>query len=113
MPTYDYKCMDCGHVFEAFQSIKADPLSQCPECQGTVKRQIGTGAGILFKGSGFYQTDYRSDAYQKEAKKDSPQAAKETKKDPGNKSSGSSDKSPPAKSSKDESSKNKTSKESS
>ncbi len=70
MPTYDYECEKCGHTFEFFQSITAEPLQQCPECQGKVKRLIGTGAGIIFKGSGFYQTDYRSDSYQSQAKKD-------------------------------------------
>jgi putative FmdB family regulatory protein len=68
MPTYDYKCRKCGHVFEAFQSIKDAPLSKCPKCKGKVQRCIGSGAGIIFKGSGFYQTDYRSDSYHKAAK---------------------------------------------
>ncbi|HRX15596.1 MAG TPA: zinc ribbon domain-containing protein [Spirochaetota bacterium] len=60
MPTYDYKCQDCGHVFEAFQSMSADPLEKCEKCGGTVKRIIGAGAGIIFKGSGFYVNDYKS-----------------------------------------------------
>lgn len=71
MPRYDYRCTDCGHEFEATQSMKDDPLSICPECDGALKRLIGAGAGIIFKGSGFYCTDYRSDSYQKDAKKDS------------------------------------------
>jgi putative FmdB family regulatory protein len=59
MPTYDYKCTKCGHVFETFQSIKEQHLKECPECKGQLKRLIGTGSGILFKGSGFYETDYK------------------------------------------------------
>ena len=62
MPTYEYACRLCDHQFEVFQSIKADPLSQCPSCgeQG-LRRLIGLGAGIIFKGSGFYETDYKRD----------------------------------------------------
>ncbi len=65
MPTYDYECQieECGHTFEAFQSISARPLRKCPECGGKVKRLIGAGAGLIFKGSGFYITDYRSKSY--------------------------------------------------
>jgi putative FmdB family regulatory protein len=59
MPTYDYKCLDCGHRFEAFQSMTDEPLTACDECGGQVKRLIGSGAGIIFKGSGFYETDYK------------------------------------------------------
>ena len=69
MPTYDYECESCGHQFEQFQSITARPTKKCPECgKMKLQRLIGAGAGIIFKGSGFYQTDYRSDSY-KEAKK--------------------------------------------
>jgi len=69
MPTYEYECAGCGHQFDAFQSIKARPLRKCPACgKNTLQRLIGTGAGILFKGSGFYQTDYRSEEYKKAAK---------------------------------------------
>ena len=68
MPTYDYKCQDCGYDFEKFQSINARKLTKCPRCGGKVKRLIGTGAGIIFKGSGFYETDYRSKNY-KDGKK--------------------------------------------
>lgn len=74
MPTYDYECSACGHTFEAFHSISAEPLSDCPECGGGVKRLIGAGAGFLFKGSGFYQTDYRSSGYQKAAAADKAKA---------------------------------------
>lgn len=71
MPTYDYVCTNCDHRWELFQSIKANPIRKCPAC-GKLKarREIGTGAGILFKGSGFYQTDYRSSAYRKAAEAD-------------------------------------------
>ena len=79
MPTYDYECSDCGHAFEAFHSMSAEPLSECPECDGKVRRLIGTGAGILFKGSGFYQTDYRSSDYKKDASADKPKEAPEKK----------------------------------
>jgi len=66
MPTYDYVCEDCEHRFELFQSIKAKPIRKCPRCgKLTVNRLIGAGAGIIFKGSGFYETDYRSDSYKK------------------------------------------------
>lgn len=60
MPTYDYVCHNCGHDFELFQMITSDPEERCPECeQDSLKRLIGPGAGILFRGSGFYQTDYK------------------------------------------------------
>lgn len=60
MPTYDYACESCGHRLEAFQSMSEAPLRRCPECgRERLQRQIGTGAGILFKGSGFYETDYK------------------------------------------------------
>ena len=59
MPTYDYKCLNCGHSFELFQSMSAEPVTKCYKCNGKLKRLIGTGAGPIFKGSGFYQTDYK------------------------------------------------------
>jgi len=59
MPTYDYKCDKCGHQFEQFQNMSDDPLHECPECSGPVQRLMGTGAGVIFKGSGFYETDYK------------------------------------------------------
>lgn len=69
MPTYDYACNACGHTFELFQSITAKPIKKCPSCKkSSAKRLIGTGASIIFKGSGFYQTDYRSEGYKKAAK---------------------------------------------
>jgi len=61
MPTYDYKCKSCQHIFEHFQSMSSDPLKKCPECEkDSLQRLIGKGAAIIFKGSGFYQTDYKS-----------------------------------------------------
>ncbi len=85
MPTYDYECEACEHVWEEFQSITAKPTRKCPECgKPKAKRKIGPGAGIIFKGSGFYQTDYRSDSYRKAADADSksqknPEAKSDTK----------------------------------
>lgn len=71
MPTYAYKCDSCEHDFEMFQNITAEPVKKCPECKKSkVRRLIGTGAGIIFKGSGFYETDYRSASYKKAAEKD-------------------------------------------
>lgn len=71
MPTYDYICDACQHEFEAFESIKADAQTVCPTChEPKLRRKIGAGAAILFKGSGFYQTDYRSESYKKGAKAD-------------------------------------------
>ncbi|MBD3264749.1 MAG: zinc ribbon domain-containing protein [Candidatus Omnitrophica bacterium] len=59
MPNYDYKCLECGDVFEVFQMISEEPLKKCPACGGRVKRMIGPGAGLIFKGSGFFATDYK------------------------------------------------------
>jgi len=70
MPTYDYKCLACESRFERFQGITAPVIEACPECGGKVKRLIGAGAGLIFKGSGFYITDYRSEGYKESAKKD-------------------------------------------
>ena len=72
MPTYEYECSNCGHEFEAFQSMTAGALKKCPACgKLSLKRLIGTGGAILFKGSGFYATDYRSESYHKAAKAES------------------------------------------
>ena len=69
MPTYEYKCLNCNHSFEIFQSMNAEPVKVCPNCGGKVKRLIGTGAGTIFKGSGFYQTDYKNKSATDKAKK--------------------------------------------
>jgi len=69
MPTYEYKCDACGYGFEKFQSMSAAPVKKCPQCgKNKVRRLIGTGAGLIFKGSGFYITDYRDSAYKDKAK---------------------------------------------
>ena len=81
MPTYDYECDACKHAFEEFQSMMDKPLKKCPKCgKSKLRRLIGTGAAIIFKGSGFYQTDYRSESYKNAAKADEAKA-KETGKD--------------------------------
>jgi putative FmdB family regulatory protein len=72
MPSYEYKCDACGHEFEEFQGIKDAPLKKCPQCKkNKLRRLISGGAAIVFKGSGFYQTDYRSESYKKSAKAES------------------------------------------
>ena len=71
MPTYEYRCGHCGHEMEAFLSITADPLRKCPSCKRLrLERLISAGAGVIFKGSGFYQTDYRPESYKKAAKQE-------------------------------------------
>ncbi len=75
MPTYEYECQKCHHQFELFKSIKDESAKRCPKCKGKTKRLIGTGAGIIFKGSGFYMTDYRSKNYVDGAKKDKPDSS--------------------------------------
>ncbi len=86
MPTYEYKCENCGHQFEQFQSITSKPLRVCPQCgENKLNRLIGAGSGIIFKGSGFYATDYRNDSYKKSAASDKkthtkPTEAKDSKK---------------------------------
>ena len=80
MPTYDYECDGCGHTFELFQSISEPNQKKCPKCSKLkLRRLFGTGAAVVFKGSGFYQTDYRSESYKKGAEKDKP--ASESKSD--------------------------------
>lgn len=69
MPTYEYVCEECGYHFDEFQQITADPLTICPKCKGHVHRIISAGNGFIFKGSGFYITDYRSDKYKKDESK--------------------------------------------
>lgn len=72
MPTYEYKCQKCGKIFEAFQKMSDKPLADCADkkCDGKVRRLIGKGAGFIFKGSGFYATDYRSESYKKKEKEE-------------------------------------------
>ena len=82
MPTYDYICEDCDHQFELFQSITARPIRKCPKCgKLSVHRLIGAGAGIIFKGSGFYETDYRSDSYKKAAESEKKTTTDKSTKD--------------------------------
>ncbi|MBP7051615.1 MAG: zinc ribbon domain-containing protein [Phycisphaerae bacterium] len=79
MPTYEYVCEACGHAFDEFQSITAKPLRKCPQCgKSALKRLIGTGAGIIFKGSGFYCTDYRGESYKKAAGNESATSTTKT-----------------------------------
>jgi putative FmdB family regulatory protein len=80
MPNYDYECQKCGNRFEVFQSMNDAKLTDCPAdaCDGEVKRLLGTGGGIIFKGSGFYQTDYRSSSYQAGAKADGGSSSAKT-----------------------------------
>jgi len=81
MPTYDYECDACGHKFEEFQSMKDEPLKKCPACKKSkLRRLLGTGAAIIFKGSGFYQTDYRSESYKSGAKADESKTTPSTDK---------------------------------
>jgi putative FmdB family regulatory protein len=81
MPTYAYECEACGHHFEKFQSMTANSLRKCPECkERKLERLIGPGAGIIFKGSGFYETDYRSDSYKKAEKADKEPKSKKPSK---------------------------------
>jgi putative FmdB family regulatory protein len=101
MPTYEYSCEKCGKNFDAFQSMRDQAFTECPEdkCQvspwghGKVKRLLGTGAGLIFKGSGFYITDYRSNSYKEGAKKDAP-AGSSSDKSSGAKESSSSSSTP-------------------
>lgn len=81
MPTYEYECRKCGHRFELFQKITDPPRKRCPKCRGAVRRLLGTGGGMIFKGSGFYATDYRSESYKKQKEKES--GAKPKAKDEG------------------------------
>jgi putative FmdB family regulatory protein len=80
MPTYDYRCDACSHEYEIFESITAEPQTKCPKCKKKkLRRLFGAGAGLLFKGSGFYQTDYRSESYSKAAAADKPSDSSSSK----------------------------------
>lgn len=92
-PTYEYECLKCKKQFDQFQSIKDAPLKKCPQCRGKVRRLISTGGGLLFKGSGFYTTDYRSENYKQGAKAE-PKPKTEAAKTP---AAGAAEKKAPAK----------------
>lgn len=101
MPTYDYECRSCGHRFELFQSITAKPAKKCASCgRPTAKRLIGTGGGIIFKGAGFYQTDYRSEGYKNAAKADKESSSGGKTDKPAESAKPAAEKSTPAKDSK-------------
>ena len=88
MPTYDYVCDACQHEFELFQSMKDDPIRKCPQCKRLkLRRLFGTGAAVVFKGSGFYQTDYRSESYKKAAAADKQSSSSSSSSDSGSKKS--------------------------
>ena len=79
MPTYEYKCTKCGHLFEAFQKMSDPPVDKCPKCGGPVERIISGGTGLIFKGSGFYITDYKKAGAKKDSPKDSPKTESKEK----------------------------------
>ncbi len=81
MPTYEYKCMNCNHTFEVFQSMSAEPVKECPKCSSSVKRLIGSGLSPIFKGSGFYQTDYKNNSGKPDSSKEKESKKEETKKE--------------------------------
>src|SRR5438128_10652610 len=87
MPTYDYSCDACRHEFEVFEPITAEPQKKCPKCKkNKLRRLFGAGAGLIFKGSGFYQTDYRSESYKKAAEAEKPKTETSTANGDGGKS---------------------------
>jgi putative FmdB family regulatory protein len=79
MPTYEYRCSTCKHEFEKFQRMSEEPRAECPECGAGAERRLSGGAGLLFKGSGFYITDYRSDSYKKAASAENGSSGKSEK----------------------------------
>lgn len=98
MPTYDYQCDACDHKFEAFQSISEEPLTKCPKCKKKkLRRLFGAGAAIMFKGSGFYITDYRSDSYKKSADADKASGSSSSSSESSSKSESKPASSPPPK----------------
>ena len=99
MPTYEYICRACGHEFEEFQSIKADPIKVCPKCRKKkVERKISTGGAVIFKGGGFYETDYRSEGYKSAADADKKASESKPEAKPDSKSEAKSESKPEAKS---------------
>jgi len=78
MPTYEYECKKCGHAFERFQKMTEKPIRKCPKCSGPVVRLPGRGAGIIFKGAGFYATDYRSEGYKQKEKAERREGGEKT-----------------------------------
>ncbi|MBC8202817.1 MAG: zinc ribbon domain-containing protein [Planctomycetes bacterium] len=95
MPTYEYRCDGCGHEFELFQQMSAPVKKKCPDCTKLkLKRLIGTGSAVMFKGSGFYETDYRSDSYKKAAKAEKESSKPKEKKTESKKTSSSNGKKP-------------------
>lgn len=97
MPTYDYRCGECGHEFELFQSMKDRPKRTCPSCKKkSLERLIGTGAAVLFKGSGFYETDYRSASYKKAAEAEKKAASGKDSADSSSTSNGTTESKPKA-----------------
>ncbi len=81
MPTYEYECTDCAHRFDAFHGMTEEPIQQCPKCNAPVRRLIGGGVGIIFKGSGFYSTDSRSSSPKTDTQTDTKESKEETKSD--------------------------------
>ena len=88
MPTYEYRCKQCGHEFEMFQSMTADPVSKCSQCEGIVERVISGGTGLIFKGSGFYITDYRNGAKSAASGESTSTSKKETSSEKAEKKNG-------------------------
>lgn len=111
MPTYDYECDACGHEFELFQSIMEPVQKKCPKCgKLKLRRLFGTGAAVVFKGSGFYQTDYRSESYKKGAEKDKPASESKSDSKPDSKSESKSESKPSTESKSDSKSSGKSEK---
>lgn len=88
MPTYEYRCRECGADFEKFQKMSDEPVAECPQCGAAAERRLSGGAGLLFKGSGFYITDYRGEGYKKAADKESGSSSASGEPSAGGKSSG-------------------------